>query len=301
MKKIIVTIGVSGSGKSTWAHEQWEKNPLKTLVVNRDKIRELLFGYSETTISEYYKRKDIHGLEKQVTLYEDTLIHDGLNQNKTVIVDATHLRKEYLERFNFFNVPIEFVTFEIPLKDAIERCSKRNRVVEADVIITQFNQFKNLTIPTPKEPYKFDNPCKLTQCYIVDIDGTIAEKGDRNPFDWKNVGKDTLIENVFNTIWDLGHNNEDADIIFCSGRDESCREETMKWLQDKFKLWGRGIKLYMRPEGDMRPDWIVKEELWNQIVKEGYHIVALIDDRNQVCRRARALGLTVLQVEYGNF
>lgn len=67
--------------------------PQEYALVNRDKIRELLFGYTEETISEYYNRPDLSKLEKQVTIYEDTLIHEGLNLDKTVVVDATHLEK----------------------------------------------------------------------------------------------------------------------------------------------------------------------------------------------------------------
>ncbi len=58
--------------------------------------------------------------------------------------------------------------------------------------------------------------------------------------------------------------------------------------------------MYIRPEGDQRPDWVVKEEMWRQITKD-YHIRGMFDDRLQVVRRARALGLKVFNVEYNNF
>nr|DAI89454.1 MAG TPA: polynucleotide kinase [Caudoviricetes sp.] len=56
----------------------------------------------------------------------------------------------------------------------------------------------------------------------------------------------------------------------------------------------------MRKEGDNRADYIIKRELWERISKD-YYIKALIDDRSQVIRYARALGLKVFEVEYGNF
>ena len=49
----------------------------------------------------------------------------------------------------------------------------------------------------------------------------------------------------------------------------------------------------------MRPDWVVKEEMWKNISKQ-YNIIAMYDDRLQVVRRARALGLKVFNVEYNN-
>ena len=52
---------------------------------------------------------NISKFEKQVTRNEDTLINDGLNHGKTVIVDATHLTRKYLERFKYWNVPTEVI------------------------------------------------------------------------------------------------------------------------------------------------------------------------------------------------
>ena len=41
MKKLTIRCGISGSGKSTWAHTEWKKDPLNTTIVNRDKITRL--------------------------------------------------------------------------------------------------------------------------------------------------------------------------------------------------------------------------------------------------------------------
>ena len=56
---IKILIGISNSGKSTYSHEQWLKNPENTIIVNRDAIR-YMFGYTEETISEYYSRPDFN-------------------------------------------------------------------------------------------------------------------------------------------------------------------------------------------------------------------------------------------------
>lgn len=293
---IKVTIGASNSGKSKWSHEQWKQDPMNTIIVNRDKIRELLFGYTEESVTEYYRNPSNAKLEKQVTLYEDKLIETALSMGKTVIVDATHLRKEYLERFKVFNVKTEFVVFYEDLDVLLERNKNRVRQVPEEVIKKQFQQLKSLNVPMFTEPIKFENKYGVKPyCYVVDIDGTVADKGDRNAFDWKRVGEDTQIVNVVDTVFELSKDNK---IIFCSGRDEVCREETKKWLHET--LPGIDFELYMRPQGDMSPDWIVKEEMWREISKD-YYIASLIDDRDQVVRRARALGLTVMQVAYGSF
>jgi hypothetical protein len=241
-------------------------------------------------------------LEKQVTLYEDTLIHDGLNQGKVVIVDATHLKKEYLKRFEFFNVPIEYFYFTISVEEALKRVSGRQRKVDESVIKKQYDSYLNLQregCPVKFEPISFKNDKNLPPCVIYDIDGTIAKMNGRSAYDWNKVGQDLMINNVVVTIdWiaDLSLNNRPT-VIIVSGRDGICYKETKEWLETNSIYFD---KLVLRQVGDMRPDWIIKEEIWNFIAKE-YYIVGMYDDRNQVTRRARALGLKVFQVAYGNF
>lgn len=298
-KKIIVLVGISGSGKSTYASSLVQSNPQEFVLVNRDKIRELLFGYTEESVSSYYQRKDLSALEKQVTLYEDTLIHEGLNLDKTVVVDATHLEERYLERYKFWNVPVEYKYFNITLNLAIGRDSERTRKVGAEVIAIQFDKYFKLERVEDFEPVEFINSNELRTCIIYDIDGTIAIKGDRNAFDWKAVGNDSAEHDVIftmNLIEAIG-NKPKPRVIICTGRDSICSNETKDWLNRRNIPYD---KIYFRPKGDQRPDWIVKEEMWREIAEKHY-IVGMYDDRNQVTRRARALGLKVFQVEYGNF
>ena len=42
--------------------------------------------------------------------------------------------------------------------------------------------------------------------------------------------------------------------------------------------------LFMRPEGDMRRDSVVKRELYEQHIKGKYNVLAIFDDRPQVIR-----------------
>lgn len=295
--KIIVLCGISNSGKSSYGANMVQENPSLYVLVNRDNIRELLYGYTEENISGYYQREDFYKLEKEVTLYEDTLIHEGLNLNKTVIVDATHLKSEYLKRFEFWNVPVEYIYFETSIPIAIERDSKRTRKVGGDIIKRQYNQYCNLDKPGSYTPIEFVNDSSFQPCIIFDIDGTLARMKDRSPYDWNRVEEDEVISEVRAVLDWISDSDYPPKIIICTGRDGSAIYGTNSWLA-KNDIWWDIIRI--RDEGDMRPDWIVKEEMWRDIAKE-YYIVGMFDDRNQVCRRARALGLKVFQVEYGNF
>ena len=186
--RLKITVGISGSGKSTWAHEQWEENPTGVVIVNRDKIRELLFGFTEHTMSTYYGRGDMYKNEKQVTKYESVLIKEGLSEDKTVIVDATHLSIKYLKRFEFFNVPTEIVMFDVKADICVERDQERNRQVGFEIIAIQSNKYNSLKDNLKKEPINFtvkeivQNP-SLPMCFLLDLDGTIAHMKDRSPYD----------------------------------------------------------------------------------------------------------------------
>ena len=310
MKNIKVTIGISNSGKSTWTHEQWGLDKLGTLTVNRDKIRELLFGYTEKSVNTYYQdfeNKVFNKLEKQVTKYEDLLIKEGLAENKTVIVDATHLKREYLVRYKKFNVPVELVFFDIDREVAIDRNSKRDRKVVQTVIKQQYQRYQSLKASLKDKPVDFSvkkldlNP-SLPKCILLDLDGTIAHmNGGRSPYDWKKVGQDSIDNNLYEVIACIGENNkwsgERVEVIICTGRDKICKIESKKWCIDNNIPFE---EFHMRKENDMRPDWVVKEEMWRDIATR-YNIVGLFDDRCQVVDRARSLGLKVFQVEYNNF
>lgn len=302
-KRITITVGVSGSGKSTWAHEEWQKNPMSTLIVNRDSIRQALFGYTESNISEYYKGA-IGKLEKQVTKYEDVLIHEGLNEGKHVIVDATHLKVEYIERFEFWNVPTTVEWFDVKLKEALTRDMGRVRQVGEEIISKQYSQYITLRNGGIKdfEVKTLNLDSSLRPVYLLDIDGTIAHiNGKRSPFEWSKVGLDDLDTSLFPVIEAINYHYSERygrpKIIVVSGRDEVCSPETIAWLSKNNVDFE---EIYMRSQGDFRPDWQVKEEIWRDIATRN-NIVGLFDDRLQVVRRARALGLKVFNVEYNNF
>lgn len=134
---------------------------------------------------------------------------------------------------------------------------------------------------------------------IFDIDGTLAKRNDRSPFDWAKVKHDSpnipivKILSLFSCCCSV------YEIFIFSGRDEICRKETIAWLMEngiRFK------ELYMRAEGDNRKDSIVKKELFEKHIQGKYNVLAVFDDRQQVVDMWRnELGLTCLQVAPGDF
>lgn len=307
-----ILVGTSASGKSTYSKEQWEKDPKNTVLVSRDNIRQLLFGFTDSNVQEYYSRKDLRGRENNVTDNLEEIIRFNLGKGKKVIVDNTHLKLSFINSYQKFNVPTTLVVFNTDLNVCVERDNNRVKAVGEAVIKKQSRQFKTLidsidlnfpkneitTVPLftfGYDRYKYTPNPDLASCVVVDIDGTIAEKGDRSPYDMNKVDEDTEKTNITAVVRALKEMN--YPIIICTGRDGSGREKSIQWLLDNDIPFDR---FYIREEGDMRPDFVVKEEMWMEIVKD-FNILTMIDDRRQVIDHARSLNFTVMDVANHTF
>jgi len=130
---------------------------------------------------------------------------------------------------------------------------------------------------------------------ICDIDGTLALRGDRSPYDHSTCIEDDVNFPVARLLVDTTHSRH---IIFVSGREEKFREMTEWWLREH--LIPSGL-LLMRQTGDNRPDAEVKEEIYRQHIEPFYDIDFVLDDRNRVVKMWRDLGLTCFQVADGDF
>lgn len=308
MNCINVLIGISGSGKSTIAKQMFDSlGPDKSVVIGRDKIRELLFSYNESNIENYYNRKDFSQCEEEVSRYETQLIKTALRAGRDVISDNTNLKISYLNKYKHYGVLVNYIPVECSLELAQQRNQQRLRKVDPVVIIRQSRQFSELKKKfdfSSYEPTQWKKPPhnpKLPDAYIFDIDGTLAIKGDRSAYDWSKVSLDTQNKDIVSIQTDLAcisiNNHDRLKIIICSGRDEICREDTKSWLMNKSIIYD---ELHMRPQGNTDKDYIIKERMWKDI-SERYNIVAMFDDRDQVVFHARNLGFTVCQVAYGDF
>lgn len=142
---------------------------------------------------------------------------------------------------------------------------------------------------------------------IVDIDGTLADIAHRLHFirsegkpDWDSFfdacGSDEPITPVVALTACLSARPNT--VIYCSGRTERVRNTTESWLK-RVGLWPK--HLYMRADGDHRPDDIIKRELLARIRADGFDPVLAIDDRKRVVDMWRAEGLICAQVAEGEF
>jgi len=137
--KLIVMVGLPGSGKSTFA-EKLEKSRYNYRLVSTDKIRSM-FGNEESQENNY-----------QVFDIAYNKIEHYLNLGYNVIFDATNLRLKYRRKlFKRFN---EFDQVAVFMNTNIEECKKRNnnrpRHVPLEVIE---NMEKTMIRPTLEEGY----------------------------------------------------------------------------------------------------------------------------------------------------
>ena len=147
----------------------------------------------------------------------------------------------------------------------------------------------------------------MKECIICDIDGTIANLTHRmhwiksKPKNYKaffaGVFQDTPHHDIITLVNNLASVYK-VPVIHCSGRPDSTREDTEKWLFHNV-VYTDG--LYMRKTGDFRADDIVKEELLDQILADGYKPILVFDDRDRVVQMWRKRGFRCLQVAEGNF
>ncbi|ASZ74987.1 polynucleotide kinase [Rhodococcus phage Trina] len=167
-------------------------------------------------------------------------------------------------------------------------------------IENQLNSKVRLFDPTLGDIQLYDGhkPGRLS-AVIVDLDGTVADHSQRQWNDYSDVINDKPIHNVVSAVRnedEMGH-----EVIFMSGREDVCYIDTKLWIARTFGWPADSVNLFMRVAKDYRPDFIVKEELFQKHVHGKYNVLRCYDDRDQVVALWRYKGLTCFQTAYGAF
>lgn len=127
------------------------------------------------------------------------------------------------------------------------------------------------------------------EAIICDLDGTLALLNDRNPYDASTCINDDVNPPI-QYLLDLAASDGKC-ILLVSGRQDKWREQTEAWLSRHEILYD---ELWMRKTDDFRKDTIIKREIWETEIKGKYNVPCVFDDRPQVIRMWRELGLFVL-------
>lgn len=298
--KLVITKGLPGSGKSTWAKEQVRVHNWKR--ANKDDLRLMI------DCGKWSK-----GNENLVVAVQELMVREFLSKGHTAVVDDTNFHIPHQERFKAiaaeFGIPFEIQDFtDVPLELCIERDRQRPNYVGEEVIKRMYRQY--IESPSPKlVEYNLDLPT----CIIVDVDGTISNNtGVRGWYEGDKVYLDAVKYSVTGMIEAFLHScnisHSPVEMFIFSGREDIgiCKEETKRWLEDKVFTKCPNMKLafsnlVLRSNGDHRQDAIIKKEMFDELIKDKFNVAAVFDDRNQVVDMWRSLGLQVFQVAEGNF
>lgn len=136
---------------------------------------------------------------------------------------------------------------------------------------------------------------------VVDLDGTVAERDPQSPYDDSSIDSREPIKAIIELVLDLYASG--YGIIFVSGRKYNTRQKTVAWIEQHMMLEeGNDYHLFMRGDDDNRSDDKIKLQIWEDCIDGKFpNIKFVLDDRDQVVKMWRSLGLTCLQVADGNF
>lgn len=287
--KVIITVGLPASGKSSWSTEYIRKNP-DTVRVGRDSFRYMLRN-------EQMCEPKIEGMITD--LVENTILQ-CLKRKLNVIVDNTHLKASRINeiiRLVEYHADVCFQVFNVPAKVCIERDKNREKSV-GEAVINQLNEDwliisdsfafqdtkKKPGWKRPRIKYLFesDQPTAV----LFDIDGNLAEMHNREPYDWDKVDRDTPMEIVIEQT--KFHKAAGRKVIIVSGRDASCQEITEDWL----KFYGVEYDaIFMREKDSWEKDTAVKKRIYEEHIQPNYNVLCVYDDRLSVVKMWHKLGL----------
>lgn len=147
-QELIICIGISGSGKSTWS-TNYIKDYRNILRINRDDIRRTLAG----DLNGYYQRKDLQIIENSVNYTESCLFSEiiGVN-NYSCIIDNTNLKQKYINKWiseaRFYNISFRFKLFDISLVEARDNVALRDNLTREQTKYIETQYFDYLDIVT---------------------------------------------------------------------------------------------------------------------------------------------------------
>lgn len=147
MKKLLVLRGLPASGKSTYAVKWVNEDPEHRLRISQDSIRMMFGKYWLEDKVQLKKRESITNninmeLLKQCMFNQFDIVLDNMNLNTKTLSSI----EDYVSYFNMKFVDlkaykIEYKFFKEPLNVLINRDSKRDKSIGADVITNLYNKY----------------------------------------------------------------------------------------------------------------------------------------------------------------
>lgn len=303
MHKLVLCLGISGSGKTTYAKQWAEEDPLHRIRLNYDDIRCMLGKYWVPEREPLVKKIFETALDDAMFTGYDIIIDNMSNLNPKHVEEY----KELIEIQNgsnddFPKYELEFKLFDTPVEECIRRDSLRPLPIGEKVIRQQWKKYRDFIIQQSiKNIPKLEQDPNLPHCIIVDMDATLCLNTTARPFFGPGAAEKMADDEPINEICNLVRhycNDSNAAFIVLTGRDESCREATLEWLD---KHWLYPTKLLMRPEGSFLSGPDQKKLIYEREIKDKYYVDFVLEDSSKVVKMWRELGLICLQPNDGKF
>ena len=269
--KAIINVGISGSGKthSNAFHPEY-------IVISKDIYRKLIVPHDTNinfwdTYDNFDKEVEAEVIDR---MYAD--IQKYALEKKNIIIDNTHLTnrktiqlQSHLNHLGY-RVSINNCNTKDSINDYLINNKSRKDSVDSSVINDQYIlACKNKLVPLI-----------VHKIIMVDIDGTLANPTYRSIYDYKRAGTDTPISYVMNLVKHLFQTGYVDYIQFLTGRESYSYDITRNWLEENgFDMSVH--RLLSRVTGDLRKDFIIKEEIFDNCLSQN-KILGVFDDRPQV-------------------
>jgi predicted kinase len=292
-------MGLPASGKTTRARQIVGVTG-NTVRINKDDLRSMTFNNIWSS-----------SREKSIIAIRNSIIDSAMQRNLNIVVDDTNLHPKHYETFKRivkewnsvsenpkYTLEIDDSFLSVSPHECIERDKKREISVGSKVIWDMYRKYIKGTEKDPiKKPDAPEWNNDLPSAIICDLDGTLALMQDRSPYDASRAGEDIPNFPVVDLV--QTYRNRGVEVVFVTARenssDGSYYEITDNWIR-KFVFSDGNFSLIMRENGDHRKDSIVKKEMYEQEILNNWNIMFVVDDRPQVIRMWKELGLFVLNV-----
>ena len=135
----------------------------------------------------------------------------------------------------------------------------------------------------------------MNNAIIIDLDGTLAIMGKRDPYDVSKANElDSINEAVRIIISSYLKYNENNKVIFLTGRPEKYEQNTIGFIN---RCGFYEYTLFMRLNDDWRKSEIYKKDVYDNYIKEKFKIDFVMDDNSKVINMFRGLGLICFALE----
>ena len=309
MYTIILTRGIQGSGKSTWAKEWVAEDSENRIRINFDDLRNMMGNYKvenwklrETIINDMFVSFMKSAMENHYGIVVDNmnLSDSAVNRVEKIIEEYN---KNHREQYTY-----EFKNFFTDVNECIARDKKRLMPIGEDIIRKTWRTYRHKILQIQNNEFvdslkssKYSNNPELPNCIIADMDSTICFNTQGRPYFGKDAGKFMMDDipnlGVIDIIRSfLRNKNGDDKVFIITGRERTPEIEraTLDYV-DIFISEHPDIIVLFRPNKEYMSGDDMKMKLIDENILGKYNILYAIDDSDKIVKRYRQNGILTLQ------